>query len=473
MTSYQIKKSLLFRAIQGKLVYQDKSEGSGKALIEENNTLALGMPLSTQKRIGKGCKPIKNEENLFEIPDNWIWERFGNLVINYDSQRKPVSKDKRKTINGTYNYYGATGAIDRVDEYLFDGEFLMIGEDGGNFFVDRDNSFIAKGKFWANNHVHVVKPIVCQIEYLKICLDAYDLPNMGLINGIAVPKLNQVNLNSILIPIPPLDEQKRIVEKIEELLPYVDRYEKAWSKLEDFNKRFPGDMQKSVLQMAIQGKLVEQRPEEGTGEELYRQIQAEKKSLIKSGKFQKEKPLPEISEDEIPFDIPESWKWVRLENVCKSVVDGDHQPPPQVENGVPFLVISNVSMGKMDFSNTRYVPYEYFNSLSNDRIAENGDLLFTVTGSYGIPIKVDCERKFCFQRHIALLKIFLDWNYMFFLLKSPVVKNQCDKVATGTAQKTVGLRALRNIVIPIPPLAEQKRIVQKLEEILPLCEKLK
>ena len=116
----------------------------------------------------------------------------------------------------------------------------------------------------------------------------------------------------MLIPLPPLAEQKRIVAKIEELLPYLDRYEKAWNRLEDFNRRFPADMQKSILQMAIQGKLVEQRPEEGTGEELYRQIQAEKQALIKAGKIKKEKPLPEIAEDEVPFEIPEGWKWVRL-----------------------------------------------------------------------------------------------------------------------------------------------------------------
>ena len=232
-------------------------------------------------------------------------------------------------------------------------------------------------------------------------------------------------------------------------------------------------MKKSVLQYAIQGKLVEQRPEEGTAEELYRQIQTEKKRLTKEGKIKKEKPLPEIAEDEIPFDIPESWKWVRLSDLCKSISDGDHQPPPQVPNGIPFLVISNVSSGTIDFANTRYVPQDYFEALSAERIAERGDILFTVTGSYGIPIKVNCDKAFCFQRHIALLKLLIDWDYLFFALKSPAIKLQCDAIATGTAQKTVGLKSLRSIILPLPPLAEQKRIVAKLEEILPLCERLK
>ena len=471
MTSYQIKKSLLFRAIQGKLVYQDKSEGSGKALIEENNTLALGMPLSTQKRIGKGCKPIKNEENLFEIPDNWIWERFGNLVINYDSQRKPVSKDKRKTINGTYNYYGATGAIDRVDEYLFDGEFLMIGEDGGNFFVDRDNSFIAKGKFWANNHVHVVKPIVCQIEYLKICLDAYDLPNMGLINGIAVPKLNQVNLNSILIPIPPLDEQKRIVEKIEELLPYVDRYEKAWSKLEDFNKRFPGDMQKSVLQMAIQGKLVEQRPEEGTGEELYRQIQAEKQSLIKSGKIKKEKPLPEIPEDEIPFDIPESWRWVRLRDL--GVTQTGNTPPKShpeyFGQDIPFITPGDIALTNIDYNNQGI-------SFYGENVARicNADSILQVCIGGSIGKAAITNRKVAFNQQInTITPLQCLSEYLFSVFQSAYFITTMKEKAGGTATPIINRGLWDKLLIPLPPLAEQKHIVQKLEEILPLCEKLK
>ena len=136
------------------------------------------------------------------------------------------------------------------------------------------------------------------------------------------------------MPLAPLEEQHRIVAKIEELLPYVDRYAAAYEKLEQFNAKFPEDMKKSILQYAIQGKLVEQRPEEGTGEDLYHQIQTEKQRLIKEGKIKKEKPLAEIAEDEIPFDIPESWKWVRLSDVI-DVRDGTHDSPKYVPVGIP------------------------------------------------------------------------------------------------------------------------------------------
>ena len=127
-----------------------------------------------------------------------------------------------------------------------------------------------------------------------------------------MPRLGTTDGQLAMFPLAPLEEQKRIVAKIEELMPYVDKYDVAYSEVEKLNKKFPEDMQKSILQYAIQGKLVEQREEDGTAEDLYKQIQEEKKKLIKEGKIKKTKDLPEITEDEIPFDIPENWKWVRL-----------------------------------------------------------------------------------------------------------------------------------------------------------------
>ena len=172
-------------------------------------------------------------------------------------------------------------------------------------------------------------------------------------------------------------------------------------------------------------------------------------------------------DDELPFEIPASWAWTRLTNICSSIADGDHQPPPQVSHGIPFLVISNVSSGKIDFSNTRFVPVEYYMQLADTRMPCVGDLLFTVTGSYGIVIPVLEERKFCFQRHIALLKsLVLYTNYLELALKSPLVFNQCRTVATGTAQKTVGLSSLKNLLLPIPPIEEQGRILDRMDSIM-------
>ena len=233
------------------------------------------------------------------------------------------------------------------------------------------------------------------------------------------------------------------------------------------------DLRQSVLQAAIQGKLTQQLPEDGTAADLLASIKAEKEQLIKEKKIKKERPLEPISEEDLPFDIPESWKWVRLGEMTTSVQDGDHQPPPQTSSGVPFLVISNISSGKINFSQTRYVPVEYYQSLSDDRHPSVDDLLFTVTGSYGIVVKVETETTFCFQRHIALIKpVHVSPDFLAYVLTSNCVKKQCDEKATGIAQKTVGISTLRNIFLPIPPLAEQHRIVARVNELMAKIDEL-
>ncbi len=491
MTPQELKNSILQLAIQGKLVEQRLEEGTGEKLYQR-------IQAEKQKLIKNGTikkeKPlleVTEDEKPFEIPESWVWAKVGALfAIERGSSPRPIqaylttsedgvnwikigdSDAGAKYITSTSEKISQEGA--KKSRLVNVGDFIISNSMSfGRPYIMAINGYVHDG--W--NIIHIIK-LKNEADFNKDYL-YYVLSSNLLVEqmkdkaaGGVVKNIRSDSLRELIIPLPPHAEQKRIVAKIEELLPYIDRYEKAWSKLEDFNKRFPTDMQKSILQTAIQGKLIEQCPEEGTGEELYQQIQAEKQRLIKAGTIKKEKPLQEITEDEKPFDIPESWKWVRLSSICKSIADGDHQAPPQVPSGVPFLVISNLSSGVIDFSNTRHVPQEYFDNLSSERVAENGDLIFTVTGSYGIPVKVDCDVRFCFQRHMALLKTLIYNEYLFYLLKSPVVKEQCDKVATGTAQKTVGLDSLRNIIVPLPPLDEQKRIVDKLEEILPLCENL-
>jgi len=179
---------------------------------------------------------------------------------------------------------------------------------------------------------------------------------------------------------------------------------------------------------------------------------------------------PVCIDDEIPFEIPKNWEWARLESVCRVITDGDHQPPPQVAEGIPFLVISNVSSGSISFENTRFVPFSYFEALDDSRKPEVGDLLFTVTGSFGIPVVVRTDREFCFQRHIALMKPLVDVDYLWWAVQSPAFFNYCDLKATGTAQRTVSLSTLRSGLLPIPPEAEQIRILSFISEVLPYID---
>ena len=484
MTPQELKNSILQLAIQGKLVEQRPEEGTAEELFAQIQAEKRRLVKEGKIKKEKPLPEITEEEKPFEIPESWIWVRLGN-VSTYNQRKEKISANditddmwsldlediekesgkiinickasERKITGDKVRFYKGQVLYSKLRPYL--KKILIAPKDG--ICSSEMVPFNLFGSIDSQYAVYFLKS-----PYVDFIINSVTY-------GVKMPRVGTDTMMELPFPLPPLTEQKRIVAKIEELLPLVDRYEQAWSKLEQFNSRFPEDMKKSLLQQAIQGKLVEQRPEEGNAEELFAQIQAEKQRLIKEGKIKKEKPLPEITEEEKPFEIPESWMWVRLLDICKTIADGDHQAPPQVPSGIPFLVISNISKGNLDFSNTRYVTQEYFDSLAYERIAESNDILFSVTGSYGIPVIVDCEQNFCFQRHIALIKGMINLNYLWLLLGSPVVKAQCDKVATGTAQKTVGLKSLKSIVVPLPPLAEQKRIVEKLEQLLPLCDHLK
>ena len=251
-------------------------------------------------------------------------------------------------------------------------------------------------------------------------------------------------------------------------------------------------LRQKVLDLAIRGKLVPQDPNNEPASVLLERIRQQKQQMVKDGKL-KAKDIKNDTiifvgednlhyekftdgsvkciEDEIPFELPDGWAWSRLGAVAEAIGDGDHQPPPQTSFGVPFLVISNVSGGRLSFENTRFVSKEYFSQLPETRKPRNGDLLFTVTGSYGIPVLVDSDDKFCFQRHIAIVRPCIISNrYLYVILGSSYVKSICDAKATGTAQKTVGLATLRELLIPIAPYKEQMQVFAQTQDALSIVD---
>ena len=293
--------------------------------------------------------------------------------------------------------------------------------------------------------------------------------------GVKMPRVGTDTMVELLFPLPPLAEQKRIVAKIEELLPYIDHYEEAWSKLEKFNSRFPEDMKKSLLQYAIQGKLVEQRVEEGTAKELFAKIQEEKKRLIAEKKIKKEKPLPEITDEEKPFDIPESWKWVRLGDIVLKLTDGSHNPPPNTGKGFPVISAKNVKNGLITFENVdRFTDNNGFEKENPRTNIIKGDIIMGIIGgSIGNVAIYTHSTKVIAQRSIAIMRFLINTEFSKVLLESPMIQNKLLISTSGSAQGGVYLGTLKNLLIPLPPLAEQKRIVEKLEQLLPLCERLK
>ena len=226
-------------------------------------------------------------------------------------------------------------------------------------------------------------------------------------------------------------------------------------------------LRQKILDLAIHGKLVPQDPNDEPASVLIERIRAEKERLIKEGKIKRPKKTKTTSDKpHYPYQLPEGWVWCKLDDYVLSVTDGDHQAPPKSSNGVPFLVISNIATWKIDFTNTRYVPKEYYENINEDRKAKRGDILFSVTGSYGIVVNVKTDQEFCFQRHIGLIKPVIGKEYLSYILMSGYIKGLCDNLATGTAQKTVGLDTLRSFFIPIAPIQEQKRIVAKIKQLL-------
>ena len=226
-------------------------------------------------------------------------------------------------------------------------------------------------------------------------------------------------------------------------------------------------LRRKILDLAIHGKLVPQDPNDESASVLLERIRDEKERLIKEGKIKRPKKSKTTSDKpHYPYQLPEGWVWCKLDDYVLSVTDGDHQAPPKSSNGVPFLVISNIATWKIDFTNTRYVPKEYYENINEDRKAKRGDILFSVTGSYGIVVNVKTDQEFCFQRHIGLIKPVIGKEYLSYILMSGYIKGLCDNLATGTAQKTVGLDTLRSFFIPIAPIQEQKRIVAKIKQLL-------
>ena len=490
MTPEQLKASILQYAIQGKLVEQRPEEGTGEELYRQIQAEKQRLIKAGKIKKEKALPESTEDEIPFDIPKTWCWIRLGELirVIGGVSYKKgDVVKNGIRILRGG-NIQSMKVLTDEDDvflphEYRDDekqvkiGDILIVASTGSKAvigkagYVDREMPCTMIGAF-----LRICRPIYFEtVEYLRCLFDSdfYRKHIRDLSQGTNINNVKESYITEFVIPFPPLTEQKRIVAKIEEVLPYVDRYAYAYEKLEQFNAKFPEGMKKSILQYAIQGKLVEKRPEEGTGKELYRQIQTEKQRLIKEGKIKKEKPLPKITEDELPFDIPESWKWCRLSDVI-DVRDGTHDSPKYVPVGIPLVTSKNLVNGVIDYGNVKYITQEDADKINVRSMVDDDDILFAMIGSIGNPVLVKKDREFCIK-NMALFKRFantdISMRYVYWFLFYAQYKLK--KEASGGVQSFISLSRFREYLIPLPPVAEQNRIVAKLEEILPLCERLK
>ena len=492
MTPEQLKASILQYAIQGKLVEQLPSDESADILhhnlIEKKQNLV-------KKGISKKSKtlvPITDDEKLFEIPDTWQWIKIGEIASLITKGTTPrggnisyldagigflraenvagfdqLDKDNLKYIDEETH----TGFLKRSILEANDILITIAGTLGRTAIVREEDLPLNANQ--AVSMIRLADPDAINLTYVVYALNSPEIQRYLTKQKkvTAIPNLTLEIIENCLLPLPPLAEQKRIVAKVEELLQYVDLYAAAYEMLEQFNAKFPEDMKKSILQYAIQGKLVEQRPEEGTGEELYRQIQAEKHRLIKEGKIKKEKPLPEIAEDEIPFEIPESWKWVRLNTI--GITQTGNTPskshPEYIGIDIPFITPGDILNGQIGYSNQAL-------SLLGKNVARvccAGSIMqVCIGGSIGKAAITD--REVTFNQQINVVSpIACVSEYLFAVMQSAYFTTSMKERAGGTATPIINRGLWDALLIPLPPLAEQKRIVAKLEEILPLCERLK
>ena len=354
----------------------------------------------------------------------WAFVSLYEAVDIFDTLRKPINREEReiritnKQESELFPYYGATGQVGFIDDYLIEGEYVLLGEDGAPFLNPfAQKAYIITGKSWVNNHAHILRSKSGNNKFLCYYLNLFDYK--GYVSGTTRLKLTQDQMKRIPVPVPPLPEQQRIVARIEELFSQLDAGVET--------------LKKTKQQL-----------------EVYRQ------AVLKEA-----------------FDSCETAEALGV--LCEHITDGDHQPPPKSEAGIPFIMISNIENSTINWDNTAFVGEEYYDNIDLKRRPQKGDVLYTVTGSFGIPICVDFDKKFCFQRHIALLRPndHIDQKYLFYALQEPNVYLQAKQKATGTAQKTVGLGVLRTIKVPFTTSYEkQKRIVADIESKLSCCENI-
>ena len=483
MTPRELKNSILQLAIQGRLVEQRPEESTAAELYAQIQREKQALIKAGKLKKEKPLPEITEDEKPFDIPESWLWVRLGDCSSYAQSKEKVTPSDIVPTM-WSLDLDDIEKETGKIINYCLAGNRKITGEKvafhKGQILYSKLRPYLKKILVAPNDGICTPElvPFVAYggivPEYLVLVLKAphVDYTINSVTYGVKMPRVGTETMVDLLIPLPPLAEQKRIAARIEELLPLVDRYEQAWNRLEDLNKRFPGDLQKSLLQLAIQGKLVEQRPEEGTGEELYQQIQREKQALIKAGKLKKEKPLPEITDDEKPFDIPESWKWVRLSEVI-DVRDGTHDTPKYVLHGVPLVTSKNLVDGKIDFETAKNISIEDAISINMRSRVDDGDILFAMIGTIGNPVLVTKDREFAIK-NMALFKqinpSLLNMKYVLFFLR--LAQANMKAVANASVQSFVSLTVLRNHIFPLPPLLEQLRIVAILERLLPLCMQL-
>lgn len=485
MTAQELRASLLREAVTGRLVPQRAEEGSAEALFEEIRQEKARLVAEKKIKKEKPLPPVTEEEQPFPIPATWRWVRLGSISTYSQPTEKilpsqitddlwsldledieknsgkilTVKKAKERRISGTrIKFYKGQILYCKLRPYL--KKILVAPADGIT------SSEMVPIWLYAN-----INPLYL-VYFLKS--PATDFYINSVTYGIKMPRVGTNTMINLPVPLPPLAEQKRIVDKLEELLPLVDAYGEAEQRLAAYEDRFPDALKRSLLQEAITGRLVPQRAEEGSAESLYEEIRQEKARLIAEKKIKKTKPLPPVTEEEQPFPIPATWKWVRWGDISFSIQYG-YNAPAKPSGNIKMVRISDIQKGKVQWATVPFCNIDK-KDISN-YLLQKDDLLFARTGgTVGKSFLVETVPEHAvFAGYLIRTQYSkkLSPHYLKFFMESSLYWTQLKKGTIATAQPNCNGQTLAKMMLPLPPLAEQKRIVAKLEELLALAERIR
>ena len=518
MTAQQLKNSILQMAVQGKLVPQDPNDEPASVLLEriraekeklikekkikkEKNPSVIfrGADNTPYEKIGDEVRSL-TDEVPFDIPDSWEWVRLGELFQHNTGKALNAANrtGQLKQYITTSNLYWDRFELDNLKEMHFsESEVEKCTVIKGDLLVCEGGD-IGRAAIWPfdypmciQNHIHRLR------AYVPICTRffyyLFDLyKHAGWIGGkgIGIQGLSSNAIHSLLFPLPPLAEQYRIVDAIVTLQPYTDAYADVESTLDILNTAFPERLKKSILQEAVQGKLVPQDPSDEPAEALLERIRVEKQRLIKEGKIKKDKHesvifrrdnshyekldgVERCIDDELPFEIPESWAWVRWGSIAESIQYGYNAPAKQ-EGRIRMVRISDIHENTVAWSSVPFCDID--DSDIPTYLLQANDILFARTGgTVGksfLVSEVPCESIYAGYLIRTRYSSLLCPQYLKYFMESPLYWQQLKSGTTATAQPNCNGQTLAKMLLPLPPANEQLRIVDNLARTFTIIEKM-
>lgn len=480
MKASDLKASILQLAVSGKLVLQDPNDEPAGALLKRIKKEREALLKAGKIKKGKPLAEISEDEVPFEIPASWEWVRLGDIgTTNIGLTYKPTDISptgfpvlrSNNIQNGKIDYNDMVHVNIPLNESKLTqkDDILICARNGSKNLVGKaaliESNEMSFGAFMA----------IYRSPYNAYIYRFLNSPcfrtQLGDANTTTINQITQDMLRKIICPLPPLAEQQRIVARIEELMPLVEAYDHEEQKLSALEAAFPEALRQSILQYAVEGKLVLQKAEDGTAAELLAKIRKEREALVKEGKIKRGKPLSPVSEEEKPFEIPASWEWVRLGDVTHNF--GQKKPETQFTYiDVGSIDNKNGCLG----SNLQVILPKDAPSRAR-KIVKKGTVIYSTVRPYLLNICIiesEPEKEFIASTAFCILAPFSGFlnTYLYYCLRSPVFTEYVSNEMMGMAYPAISDKELLAGLIPLPPLAEQQRIVERVQELMGLCDRI-